>query len=154
MEDQVTIRIMRESDAEDLWENIYSRNTLIEVRNRITGYLQECAADHAVPMVAEVDGHVVGVTYLKFHDTPPETGTLYDVVVHPAFQRMGIARRLFDACRAAAIDKGKGMLFVSTRVGNPAEHVYRKFDFIEYGRTGNGTDEQRFILFYQLLPQP
>lgn len=143
MQDRVIIRVVQESDAEDLWENIFSRNTLNEVRDRIAGYLQAYAAEKAIPLVAEVDGHVIGTMYLSFNEHPlgAHICNLSDVVVNPGFQRMGIARRLLEECIVRAAEKGKTMIKVSTRGGTTAETVYRKLGFIEYGRLPNGIVE-------------
>lgn len=145
MEDRVIVRIVQEDDAEDLWENIFSRDTLNEVRNRVTSlYLKEHALGKAIPLVAEVDGHVIGVIYMAFAQHPLETHicTLGDVVVNPGFQRMGIAHRLIEECKKYAVKKGKSMMKVSTRGGTTAETVYGKLGFIEYGRLPYGIMEQ------------
>ncbi|MHB9133686.1 MAG: GNAT family N-acetyltransferase [Armatimonadota bacterium] len=107
----------------------------------------------------EVDGHVIGVTYLAFDEHPLRAHicTLLDLVVNPGFQRMGIARRLPEACKTRATDKGKGMICVSTRGGTTAETVYRKLGFIEYGRLPNGIigelDAYDEVMFYTLLTE-
>ena len=67
--------------------------------------------------------------------------TLFDVVVNPGFQRMGIARRLLDECKTRAAAKGVSLMIVSTRGGTTAETVFRKLGFIEYGRLPNGIIE-------------
>lgn len=162
MQDRVIIRIVQEDDADNLWENIFSRNTLNEVKDRIAMYLQSYAAEKAIPLVAEVDGHVIGTMYLAFDDQlRAHICTLGDVVVNPGFQRMGIARRLFEEGKAHAAEKGKCMMTVSTRGGSAAETVYQKLGFIEYGRLPNGIIERPpfwdrecaydEVLFYTLL---
>lgn len=144
MQDRVIIRIVQEGDAEDLWENIFSRNTLNEVKDRIANYLQVYAAEKTVPLVAEVDGHVIGVMCVTFDQHPlgAHRCSLGDVVVNPGFQRMGIARRLFEECKVRAVAKGRSMITVSTRGGTTAETVYHKLGFIEYGRLPNGIIER------------
>ncbi|MHB9025228.1 MAG: GNAT family N-acetyltransferase [Armatimonadota bacterium] len=166
MQDRLIIRVVREDDAESLWENIFSRNTLNEVKERITGNLRAQAAEQMIHLVAEVDGHVVGNMLIAF-DTRPALYThrcsLFDVVVNPAFQRMGIARRLLEACKQQAAEKGKSLMTVNTRGGTTAETVYRKLGFIEYGRLPNGFIEEPpywdtrcaydEVSFYMLLPE-
>jgi len=143
MQDAVIIRLLQEEDAEDLREIIFSRNTLNEVKDRIAAYLQAYTAAKAVPLVAEVDGHVIGIMCVTFDEHPlaAHICTLGDVVVHPGFQRRGIARRLFEECKLLAAEKGKSLMKVSTRGGTTAEIVYRKLGFIEYGRLPNGIIE-------------
>lgn len=169
MQDRVAIRIVQEADAEDLWENIFSQNTLAEVKRRVTSlYLKAYAAGVGVPLVAEVDGHVVGITSMTFIEHPLKAHicTLGDIVVNPGFQRMGIARRLVDECKRLAVDvgktksvasvrgattdecrtlaanTGKSIMLTGARAGTAAETVYRKLGFIEYGRLPNGLIER------------
>ena len=168
MQDRVIIRVVQETDAEDLWENIFSQNTLAEVKWRVTSsYLQEYAAGVGVPLVAEVDGHVVGNIYMTFIEHPLRAHIceLWDLVVNPGFQRMGIARRLLEECKTLAVNAGKSktlagvrgatteecktiaastgksMMLTGARAGTAAETVYRKLGFIEYGRLPNGLIE-------------
>jgi len=168
MQDRVAIRIVQEADAEDLWENIFSQNTLAEVKWRVTSsYLQEYAAGLGVSLVAEVDGHVVGITSMTFIEHPLRAHIceLSDFVVNPGFQRRGIARRLLEECKILAVNAGKSktlagvrgatteecktiaastgksMMLTSARGGTTAETVYRKLGFIEYGRLPNGLIE-------------
>jgi AraC-like DNA-binding protein/ribosomal protein S18 acetylase RimI-like enzyme len=141
MKDRVIIRTVRQEDADDLWENVYSANTPNEVKDRVASYVQAHADGKAIPLVAEVDGHVVATTYVTLKEPDHPAGhicTLFDVVVNPAFQRMGIARRLIEECKTRAAEQGKRMMCVSARGGRMAETVYRKLGFIEYGRLPNG----------------
>jgi GNAT superfamily N-acetyltransferase len=143
MQGKVIVRIMQETDADDLWENIYSRNTPNEVRERIASYLQAYAEEKAVPLVAEVDRHVIGTTYIKFEEHPfrAHICTLFDVVVNPVFHRMGIARRLIEECKVRAVQHGKSMICIVARGGTTAETVCPKLGFIEYGRLPHGLIE-------------
>ncbi|HEY3416993.1 MAG TPA: GNAT family N-acetyltransferase [Armatimonadota bacterium] len=144
MQYRMVIRVVCEDDAESLWENIFSRNTLNEVKERISGNLRASAAGQMTHLVAEVDGHIVGNMLVTFdaHPLHAHRCSLYDVVVNPAFQRMGIARRLLEACQQQAVEKGKSLIIVNTRGDTTAETVYRKLGFIEYGRLPNGFVEQ------------
>ncbi|MEN6614060.1 MAG: GNAT family N-acetyltransferase [Armatimonadota bacterium] len=143
MQDRTTIRIVQTEDAQDLWENVYSRNTLNEVEDRVAGNLWAYSEDKALPLVAEVDGHVIATMYIAFDEHPLRSHicTLHDVVVNPGFQRMGIARSLFEECKALAAKNGKNTICISVRGGTTAETVYRKLGFTEYGRLPNGITE-------------
>jgi AraC-like DNA-binding protein/predicted N-acetyltransferase YhbS len=144
MKERIAVRIVQEEDVDDLWENIYSRNTPNEVKDRVASSLQAYAAEKAVPLVAEVDGHVIGTMHLVFEDHPLRAHIckLCDVVVNPGFRRMGIARRLLEECKTRAVEKGKTMIIVSTRGRSTAETVYPKLGFAEYGRLPNGLVER------------
>ena len=143
MQDKLIIRVVQEADAGDLWENIYSQNTPNEVKDRVASCLQAYASEATIPLVAEVDGHVIGTTHMTFDQHPLRAHicTLYDVVVNPAFHHMGIARRLIEECKTRAVEKGKRMICTSTRGGTAAETVFGKLGFTEYGRLPNGVIE-------------
>lgn len=143
MQEKVVVRIVQEKDAEELWENIFSADTLSQVKDRVAMYLRGYAAEKSVPLIAEVDGHVIGTTLMTFNEHPLRAHicNLGDVVVNPAFQRMGIARRLIEECKRRAAEKGLRMVCVDSRGGTPAETVYRKLGFIEYGRLPQGLIE-------------
>lgn len=143
MEEQVVIRLVQESDVEDLWENIFSANTLNEVRERTAGNLQAYAEGQALFLVAEANGHVVGTLRMAFNRSPwgPHLCELNDLVVNPAFQRRGLARRLLEECKVRAAEKGIQMITVGARGGTPPEEVYRHLGFVEYGRLPGGMIE-------------
>jgi len=166
MKERIAVRIVQEEDVDDLWENIYSRNTPNEVKKRVAVSLRGYAAGKEIPMVAEVDGHVIGTMILSFEDHPLRAHIcrLNDVVVNPGFQRMGIARRLLEECKTLAAEKGKTMIIVSTRGGSTSETVYPKLGFTKYGRLPNGLIERPpfwenecaydEVFFYMLLTAP
>jgi AraC-like DNA-binding protein/predicted N-acetyltransferase YhbS len=141
--ENVIIREVRQTDAKDLWENIFSRNTPQEVEERIAGNLVKMKSGDYIHFVAEVDGVVIG--NMSFNK---ETHPLYahkcflgDVVVNPAFQRMGIAKKLFESCKKQAVQQGLKLITVTTRGGTDVEEVYKKLGFIEAGRIPNGIIE-------------
>jgi GNAT superfamily N-acetyltransferase len=83
---------------------------------------------------------------------------LDDVVVHRDYQRQGIARRLVEEARDYARSMGIEMLETSCRGGTPAEQVYPRLGFIEYGRLLRGIKEPwgdhhvfDMVYFYQPL---
>lgn len=163
MQERITIRIMQEKDADNLWEHVFSRNTPNEVTDRIASCLRAYAEEKAVPLVAEVDGHVIGTTYMKLGEKETLKAhicTLFDVVVNPVFQRMGIARRLIEECKVRAIEHGQSIICVSSFGGSTAESVYPKLGFIEYGRLPNGfvrpwgnNDVSDEVMFYMPLTE-
>ncbi len=161
MQDEVIVRLVEEGDAEDLWENVFSLNTLSEVKERIAGNLRAYAAEERIPLVAEVEGHVIATTLVKFDPHPfrAHLCSLWDVVVNPAFQRRGICRRLIEEGKKRAAGKGKSMMLVSAWVsdsaGSTAATVYRRLGFIKYGRLPGGIirEEGAFdeVMFYMPL---
>ena len=137
------IRPVRPEDAEDLRENCFSANTLAEVQERVAESIQAAEEGTKVLLVAEVEGTVVG-TGAFVRNTHPlyahraEVGSL---VIHPDYQRRGIARRIVERIAETAALMGLEILEISVRGGTPAEEVYRRLGFIEWGRLPRGLVE-------------
>jgi len=55
------IRLVEMKDVNDMWENVLSRNTPEEIKERIQGDLDRYENDTGFRLVAEVDGVVVGM---------------------------------------------------------------------------------------------
>ncbi len=139
----VTIRPVRLDDAIHVRENCFSMNTLEQVQSQIAANLQAFAEGKIVQLVAEVDGIVVGIVSLerKFHPLTAHRAELTGLVVNPKYQGQGIARRLVEECCNRAVSMGLEILEIRCRAGEPAEQVYRRLGFIEYGRLPRGIIE-------------
>jgi GNAT superfamily N-acetyltransferase len=86
-------------------------------------------------LAAEQDGRIVGSVQLDC-DTPPNQAHRADVkklLVHPAFQRRGIGRRLMAEIEAAARRLGRSLLTLDTRSGDKGEPLYLSVGFIAAG---------------------
>lgn len=139
----VVIRPVKQNDAKELWENIFSRNTPAEVEERIAGNLERMKNGEYIHYVAEVEGAVIG-NMLFIRDAHPlgrHKCTIGDVVVNPAFQRRGIAKRLLEKCKEHARKLGLKLITVNVRGGTIAEEVYKKLGFVEAGRIPEGIIE-------------
>lgn len=141
--ENVVIRTVKQSDSKDLWENIFSRNTPAEVEERIAGNIEKMKTGEYIHFVAEVDGVVIGNMLLsrETHPLGRHKCLLGDVVVNPTFQRMGIAKKLFEKCKESAKALGLKLITVNVRGGTAAEEVYKKLGFIEAGRIPGGIVE-------------
>jgi GNAT superfamily N-acetyltransferase len=86
---------------------------------------------------------VVGLASLrrKQHPLCRHRADLVDMVVSGAYQGRGIARRLIKALREHAAQIGVSVFETSVRGGTPAEQVYRRVGFQEYGRLPGGIVE-------------
>ena len=158
---EIIIRPVRPEDAKDLRENCFSANTLAEVQERIAESLQGAKEETQVLFVAEAGGTVVGTGTFVRNTSPlyahrAEVGGL---VVHPDYQRQGIARRLVAQIAEIAASMGLEMLEIGCRGGTPAEEVYRRLGFIEWGRLPRGLAEPwgehkvyDIVRFYMPLP--
>ena len=141
----VIIRPVRREDAADLQVNCFSRNTLEEVQQQIEGLLSDFTRGHALRLVAEVAGTVVGNTDLirETHRLKRHCAGWGGVVVCGPYQGRGIARALLQETLAQAAAWGIELLTVGVRGGTPAEEVYRRLGFREYARLPGGLKEAR-----------
>jgi len=143
MDMNITIRTVKISDVEDLQKNIYSRNSLDQVKETISKSLEKLKLGTAFHLVAEVDGVVVGnmIVELNQHALEKHRGELFAVVVNPRYQKRGIARFLLNECKKLCLENGILILGASVREGTPVETVYRKLGFIQYGKLSQGLKE-------------
>jgi GNAT superfamily N-acetyltransferase len=143
MTDNIIVRPVQPGDAEQLRENVFSANTLQEVEERIAGSIEAAEKKTQVLLVAEVDGVVVGTgTFVRnTHSLYAHRAEVGSLVVHPHYQRRGIARRIVEQIKDRAASMGLEVLEVSCRGGTPAEEVYRHLGFVEWGRLPRGIVE-------------
>ena len=136
----VVIRLVEQKDAEHLLENCFSMSTLEKTQARIARNLRAFSEGNAVQLVAEIGGEVMGTVMVmrKAHPLEAHRAEVFDLVVHPDYQRRGIARRLVEACKPYAVQMNAEILEVSCRGGADAETVYRHLGFIEWGRLPRG----------------
>jgi len=139
----IIVRPVEPRDAVQLRENCFSANTLAEVEADIVERIQGFEQGTLVHLVAEVDGVVVGTGMLTRNEHPfkAHRGTVGSLVVHPDYQRQGIARRIVQAMHGYATEMGIEFLEIGCRGGTPAEQVYPRLGFIECGRFPRGLIE-------------
>ena len=140
--DEIRIRKVKQSDARSIWENIFSRNTPEEVEQRIAESIKEMEAGRRVQLVAELEGNVIGNIMLvkEPHVLYSHRCSLDDVVVNPAFQKQGLATKLFEeACKyASELD----FHYVTTTCrGDGTELFYKSLGMQECGRIPDGIYE-------------
>jgi len=139
----IVVRVVRPGDAAMLQSHCFVKNTVEEMAARIDENLHGYAEGEVIPLVAEVDGVVVGNAMLKRNafGLCRHRADLFDMVVCGEYQRRGIARRLIEALRGHAAQNGVTILDTSVRGGTPAEEVCRRVGFQEYGRLPGGIVE-------------
>jgi GNAT superfamily N-acetyltransferase len=75
------------------------------------------------------------------HPLYAHRGELASLVVHPNYQRQGIARRLVEEVCEYGASVGLEILETGCRGGTPAEDIYPRLGFREYGRLPGGIVE-------------
>jgi predicted N-acetyltransferase YhbS len=139
----IIVRPVEPRDAVQLRENCFSANTLAEVEAAIVERVRGFERGTLIHLVAEVDGVVVGTGMLTRNEHPfkAHRGTVGSLVVHPDYQRRGIARRIVQAMHGYAVSMGLEFLEIGCRGGTPAEQVYSRLGFVECGRFPRGLIE-------------
>ena len=139
----VLIRDATLDDAADLQAYCLPMNSVEQVRDGIRECLTAPPEAQRLYLVAEVDGHAVGQVVLIWneHALRAHRVEVAGLVVARQYTRRGIARRLVEACRARGAARGIAMLEVAARGGEPAEEVYRRLGFIEWGHLPGGLRE-------------
>lgn len=139
----ILIRDATLDDAADLQAHCLPRNSVDEVRDHIRECLAAANEPQQLYLVAEVEGHAVGQAILmrSAHGLRAHRVEVAGLVVAQRYWRQGIARRLVEACRVRAAALGITLLEVGARGGEPAEEVYRRLGFIEWGRLPGGLVE-------------
>ena len=140
--DEIRIRKVKQSDARSIWENIFSRNTPEEVEQRIAESITEMEAGRRIHLVAVLEDNVIGnIVFMKEqHVLYSHRCNLSDVVVNPAFQKQGLATRLFEeACKYASELDFSYVTTTCRRDGT--ELFYKSLGMQECGRITNGIYE-------------
>ncbi len=152
----ITIRPVEEADVESLEHNCFPRSGIERVRAIVLANTKDKRAVH---MVAESDGEIVGTIELVPGKgrRGKHRGELRRFVVAESARGRGVARALLDSARKAAAELGIETLDASARAGTPAEEIFRKLGFVEFGRLEGGLvmpfdEEEVYDLVFFYLP--
>lgn len=107
-------------DAEAYW-----RRTAHDIEGGSTHLLAYSDAGQAI----------VGSVQLQLSPWPdgPHRAEIAKLMVHPAKRRLGIATSLMDSVEALAIELGRTLLTLNTRVGDPSERLYERRGYESFG---------------------
>jgi GNAT superfamily N-acetyltransferase len=87
-------------------------------------------------LVAEADGRIGGTVQL--HDAESANGAhrveIAKLLVHPAWRRRGIASELMIAAEENARRRGKLLIVLDTREGDPSNLLYESVGYTQGGR--------------------
>lgn len=130
------MRLVEQRDAVELRQNCFPMNALEETEALIAANLQGFSQGTVLMLVAEVDGKVVGTVTLQRnpHRLRGHRAEVVSLVVHRPYEGQGIARRLMEECERYARSQDIQILELTCRGGEPAEQVYRRLGFHEFGR--------------------
>ncbi len=84
-----------------------------------------------VLLAARTGGRIAGSVQLDC-DTPPNQphrAEIAKLMVHPDFRRRGIARALMEEIEAIALRRGRSLITLDTRTGDPAEPLYASLGY-------------------------
>lgn len=123
--------------------------------------LAEVRAGTRVLLVARVDGrHLAGTVQLALatKSNAKHRAEVEKLAVLTAERGKGIGTALMGAAEAAALAKGRTLLVLDTRKGDPAEALYRDLGYAELGVLPGFTRDARgashdTVFFYKHLSQ-
>ena len=90
------VRMIKMDDVNDMWENVLSRNTPEEIKERIQRDLDGFEDKTNFHVVLEVDKVVVGMLGCGRANKYSQYANLGDFVIHPNYQGKGFARQLLN----------------------------------------------------------
>ncbi|KAI3331678.1 acetyltransferase [Xylariaceae sp. AK1471] len=61
-------------------------------------------------------------------------GLVEKLMVSPSFRQRGAARSMMEFLEKEAANRGRKLILLSTEIGTPAEKVYPRLGYVEYGR--------------------
>jgi len=101
--------------------------------------LPDLATGAVVVYLAKVDGIVVGCVQLGLATPANQThrADVAKLLVHPQYQRRGIARKLMLQLESHALQVGRSLLTLDTKTGDSAEPLYLSLGYINCGTIPN-----------------
>ena len=96
---------------------------------------RELEAGTRVLLVASVEDRIVGSGQLSFPMTPNAVhrADLQKLFVDSSLRGRGIGRTLMLALHAAALERGRSLILLSTRIGKSGHQLYRNLGYREVG---------------------
>ena len=127
MEDFI-LRPARVEDAQALWRNCFSQESLAETRGYLAWCLRQTDKGWLVRLVAEADGQAVANAQLTLWRDRAEIGSL---VVAEGYCQQGMATALVGALTAEAQQRGAPRLEIGARASERGLiALYRRWGFV------------------------
>ena len=100
-----------------------------------TARIPDVASGAIRPIIARLDGDVVGVVLLVPSRNPnsPHRAEVNKVIVHRRARGHGIGTGLMDALEDLARAEGRWLLLLDTESGSDAERMYRRLGWTAFG---------------------
>jgi ribosomal protein S18 acetylase RimI-like enzyme len=107
---------MEISDAKEYWKTIMKSDVIL--------------------FIATVNNELVGSVQLHLcaKQNGLHRGEIVKLMTHSDFRRNGLGRALMQSAEERAIHKGRSLLVLDTREGDPSNHLYTSIGYIEAGR--------------------
>ena len=121
----VVVRMIEMTDVNDMWENVFSRNTPEEIKERIQRDLDGFEDKTQFHVVAEVDNVVIGTLGLGRGNKYVPYATLANFVIHPDYQGKGLARKMLDKIKELV--KGTTIDTLQIQCGKDSEDTKNKY---------------------------
>ena len=99
----------------------------------------DVAAGAFLPIVARIDGRIVGVAVLipTGKQNSPHRAEVVKVLVHRSARRRGIAAALMAGIEDLARARGHWLLILDTSTGSDADRLYRRLGWTRFGEVPN-----------------
>jgi AraC-like DNA-binding protein/GNAT superfamily N-acetyltransferase len=137
IDSSVVIRMIEITDVNDMWENVFSRNTPEEIKERIQRDLDGYDDRTHFHVVAEVNGIVVGTLGLERFNKYSRYANLWDFVIHPDYQGKGLARKMLNKVQEVIKDTNIETLQIQTGVDREdKKNKYISLGFTEVFKSG------------------
>jgi len=119
-------------DVNDIWENVYSRNTPEEIKERIQSHLDGFEDKTNFCVVVEVNKVVVGTLTCGRFNKYTRDANLGNFVIHPDYQGKGYARKMLNKAIELLKDTPVNTLQIQCVEGNDdVKNKYISLGFTE-----------------------
>jgi ribosomal protein S18 acetylase RimI-like enzyme len=102
-------------------------------------YWQTVLKPDVILFIAKINNEIVGT--IQVHLCTKQNGLhraeIAKLMTGPNARRKGVARALLKVAEERAVSKGRTLLILDTREGDPSNHLYQSIGFIPAGRIPN-----------------
>ncbi|SUI86756.1 Acetyltransferase YpeA [Shewanella putrefaciens] len=146
------IRLCSLKESPDSFGATYEQESLLSDSEWFSRFQPNSDVEVALPLIAETDGHVLGLAWGLIHKSDVKTAHIYQMWVLPEARGKGVASKLLDEIKAWALNEKCSSIALSVTASNTAAvGLYRTRGFITVGqleelRAGSGLYVQPMIM--------